>query len=68
MMDDLTGLTEFDRTLSDASELLAAFIGCGRGNATPTANLLIEAQKTLDELVKWRDGLKGAAPAVGCQR
>ena len=52
MMDDLAGLTELDETLSKASELRAAFIGCGRGNGTPTANLLIEAQKTLDELVK----------------
>jgi len=67
MMEDIADPTELKKTLSVASGLPAAFISCGRGNETPTANLLIEAQKTLGELVKWRDGLKGVASSVGAQ-
>ena len=39
MMDDLAGLIELENNLGDASELLAAFIGCGRGNETPSTNI-----------------------------
>ena len=60
MNDDLSGLTELHKTLTDAAKQLAAFISCGKSGEVAIDSLVQEAEKTLFDLTKWRAGLKGA--------
>jgi hypothetical protein len=65
MKDDLSGLTDLHKTLDDAADQLAAFIGCGKNGEVATDSLVQEAEKTLSDLTKWRAGLKGALIGTG---
>ena len=62
------GLTELHKTLTDAAEVIAAFIGAANSGEIPVDSLIEAADHTLADLVKWRSGLKGALMDTGEQR
>jgi len=53
------------KTLEDASQVIAAFISMGRSGETPIDSLLTAADHALDDLVKWRAGLKDVVLEFG---
>ena len=59
MKDDVSGLTELHKTLSDALEVLATFISCGNSGEVAIPSLIEAAEKTLPELARWRAELNG---------
>jgi len=65
--DDISGLTDLHKTLGDASEVIAAFIGAAHSGEVPVESLIDTADKTLADLVKWRSGLKGFLSVMGEQ-
>jgi hypothetical protein len=66
--EDLSGLTGLHKTIGDASEVIAAFIGAGHSGEVPVDSLMQAAEQTLSDLMKWRSGLKGVLSVVGVQR
>ena len=49
---DCSGLTDLRKTLADAAEAIAAFIGLG--NEPPIDSLMEAADKVLPDLHEWR--------------
>jgi hypothetical protein len=66
--EDLSGLSDVHKTLSDAAEVIAAFIGAANSEEIPVGSLMEAADKTLANLVRWHSGLKGVLSQVGEQR
>ena len=66
--EDFSGLSEIHKTLSDAAEVIAAFIGAANSDEIPVDSLLEAADQTLADLVKWRSGLQGVLSVAEVQR
>ena len=66
--EDYSGLSDIHKTLTDAAEVIAAFIGAANSEEIPVGSLVETADKTLGDLVKWRSGLKGVLSVAGVQR
>ena len=66
--EDLSGLKELHTTKGDASEAIAAFIEAGHSGEVPIDTLMQAAEKSLQNLTKWRPGLKSGLIQVGVQR
>jgi len=64
-IDEFAGLSEFQTTLADATEILAAFISTGRSEELPIASLIEAAEKSLADLTGWHDSLKGVLAEPG---
>ena len=47
-------LSSLHRALDDATELLAAFLSCARGNELPPAILIDAADEAIDQVAQWR--------------
>ena len=62
---DMTNLADLQRTLADATEILAAFISTGRSEELPIASLIEAAEKSLADLTGWHDSLKGVLAEPG---
>ena len=62
--EDLSGLSDVHKTLSDATEVIAAFIGAANSEEIPVGSSMEAADKTLADLVRWRPGLKGLLSQV----
>ena len=62
---DFSGLAELQKTLADATEVLAAFISTGRSDEQPIASLIEAAEKSLADLTGWHDSLKGVLDEPG---
>ena len=58
-MDELNNLDDLKRTLSDASEIIAAFISVTKGNEQPPESMLEAADSTLKDLVTWCNTIDG---------
>ena len=54
LTDDIPNLRDLHKTLVDASELMAAFVGCANGNEQPPASMIEAASKSKEELAEWR--------------
>ncbi len=52
--EDFSGLSNIHKTLADAAEVIAAFIGAANSEEIPIGSLIEAADKTLADLVKWR--------------
>jgi len=50
----MSNLADLQRTLLDATEVLAAFISTGRSDEQPIASLIEAAEKTLPDIHEWR--------------
>lgn len=66
--EDLSGLTGLHKTIGDASEVIAAFIGAGHSGEVPVDDLMQAAEQTLQDLIKWRSGLNGLLSQVAVKR
>ena len=62
---DMANLAELQRTLANATEVLAAFISTGRSDEQPIASLIEAAEKSLADLTGWHDSLKGVLDEPG---
>jgi len=51
---EMVNLADLQRTLADATEVLAAFISTGRSDGQPIDSLMEAAEKTLPDLHKWQ--------------
>ena len=47
-------LGDLHRALDDATELLAAFLSCARGNELPPAILIDAADEAIGQVAQWR--------------
>lgn len=56
--DDIAGLRDPNKTIDEAAEVIAAFISASAGRELPQPELADVANKTVDELVEWRETLK----------
>ena len=63
-MDDIPNLRELHQTLVDASELMAAFVGCAKGNEQPPESMIEAGSKATQELAEWRLLIKSVCEMV----
>ena len=61
---ELSGLPDLQKTIADATALLAAFIGVGRSDELPIASLMEAAQKTLPDINEWRKTIQALTDIV----
>ena len=62
--EDFSGLAELQKTLVDATEVMAAFISTGRSEELPIASLIEAAEKTSPDLQEWRKTIEVLAGVV----
>ncbi len=61
---EIPGLPDLQKTISDATEVLAAFISTGRSDELPIASLIEAAEKTLPDLHEWRKTINAVVDMV----
>ena len=57
---EMSNLADLKRTLSNATEALAAFISTARSDERPIASLIEAAEKALPDLHEWRKTIETA--------
>ena len=62
--DETQNLQDLHQTLADASELMAAFVGCAKGSEQPPELMIEVASKTRLELAEWRLLIKSVCEMV----
>jgi hypothetical protein len=53
-MEEVSSFTDIHKTLTDATEILAAFISVGRSDEVPPESLLQAAEQAMPNLANWR--------------
>ena len=61
---EIPGLPDLQKTISDATEVLAAFISTARSNELPIASLMEAADKILPALHEWRKTIEAVGDIV----
>ncbi|MDA0822371.1 MAG: hypothetical protein O3C28_08105 [Proteobacteria bacterium] len=65
-MGDTDNLADLRRTLSDAAEISAAFVGTARDNVPPIESLVIAAENSMSDLAIWRNTIADVIDLVEC--
>ena len=57
-------LPDLQKTIANATEILAAFISLGRSDELPIVSLMEAAEKTLPDLHEWRKTIEAIGDIV----
>ena len=63
-MDDINNIEALQKTLGEASEIIAAFISVTNSNEQPLDSLMQAAEKSLNELVVWQNTVEAIVEVV----